>query len=124
MTRNVATWDRDIGMPRRNWASLWRAACGPGRYYSPIGRMRVADLDERMLRDIGFEPQSALVGTGARLGGRGPRRDERAGLSRPLNGDWRGARQRLPRLHILETAHAIGRERPPHAAATACPAWA
>jgi hypothetical protein len=61
MTRNVAIWDLDNGIPRRNWASLWRAACGPGRYYSPTGRLRVADLDERMLRDIGFEPQIALV---------------------------------------------------------------
>jgi hypothetical protein len=63
MTRNVAIWDRDIGMPRRNWATLWRAMFGPGRSGSPTGRMRVADLDERMLRDIGFEPQSALFGT-------------------------------------------------------------
>ena len=63
MTTNVAIWDRDIGMPLRNWASLWRAAFRPGRSGSPTGRMRVTDLDERMLRDIGFEPQSALFGT-------------------------------------------------------------
>jgi hypothetical protein len=63
MTTNVAIWDRDIGMPRRNWASLWRAVFGPGRSGSPTERMRVADLDERMLRDIGFEPQSSVFGT-------------------------------------------------------------
>ena len=62
MTPTVAIWDRDIGTPRRNWASLWRAVFGPGRSGSPTGRVSVADLDERMLRDIGFEPQRALVG--------------------------------------------------------------
>jgi len=60
MTRNVAVWGRVLSMPRRNWATLWRAVFGLGRSGSPTARMRVADLEERMLRDIGFEPQSAL----------------------------------------------------------------
>jgi hypothetical protein len=63
MTTNVAIWDRDIGMPRRNWASLWRAALRLRGSRSPTRRMRMADLDHRMLRDIGFEPQSALFAT-------------------------------------------------------------
>ena len=78
MTRNVAVWDRDIGLPRRNWATLWRAVFGPARSGSPAGRMRVADLDERMLQDIGFEPQSALVRTSL-----GWSIEARAGMSVP-----------------------------------------
>ncbi len=63
MTTNVAIWDRDIGMPRRNWESLWRAALRPRGFRSPTRRIRMTDLDQRMLRDIGFEPQSSVFGT-------------------------------------------------------------
>ena len=63
MTRNVAIWDRDIGIPQRNWAGLRRAALRLRGSRSPTRRMRMIDLDQRMLRDIGFEPQSSVFGT-------------------------------------------------------------
>ena len=63
MTTSFAIWERDIGMPRRDWASLWRAALRLRGSRSPTRRMRMADLDQRMLRDIGFEPQSSVFGT-------------------------------------------------------------
>ncbi len=63
MTRNFEIWDRDIGMPRRKWTGLCRAALRPPGSRRPTRRMSMADLDHRMLRDIGFEPQSPLFGT-------------------------------------------------------------
>ena len=74
MTRNVVVWGGDIGMPRRNWATLWRAVFGPGRSGSSTARMRVADLDQRMLRDIGFERRARSSG------------QRSAGRSRPAPG--------------------------------------
>jgi hypothetical protein len=76
MTTNVAIWDRDIGMPRRSWATLWRAL-GLRGSGSRTSRMRVADLDHRMLRDIGFEPQSLGSGHRSARAGRPPSAAER-----------------------------------------------